>query len=298
MMLTAVNFTAFQASGDTKTPMWLTGISGVANLSISWVLVFGSFGAPQMGIMGAAIGTIAASGISSGLGLLLLRRSFIRPRLPSKKALNSILKVAWPALGEKLLFHIGFLVFTAYVGRLGEQAMTAHQALMAIESLGYIAANGFGIAAAAIAAQKLGAAKPDSAQKGVEIAAKLGFLTLCAIGLFFFVGAEWLIGLFTQNVEIIALGSTCMIIAAISQPLMVIGDVYGGALRGAGDTKTPMKAALVGPLAVRLTACWILAYWLQMGLIGIWIGSTLDWAVRAAWLWYAFKKGKWKTITV
>ena len=154
--------------------MWLTGIGGVVNLCLSAVLVFGFFGTPQMGIMGAAVGTIASTAISAGLGLYMLKQSPIRPQKPKRKAFNDIMKVAWPALGEKLLFHIGFLIFTAYVGRLGELAMTAHQALMAIESLGFIAANGFGIAAAAIAAQKLGANDPQAAEDGVQIAAKLG----------------------------------------------------------------------------------------------------------------------------
>jgi putative MATE family efflux protein len=298
MMLTAVNFTAFQASGDTRTPMWLTGIGGGVNLIVSWVLVFGSCGAPQLGILGAAVGTISSSILSALLGLYMLSKSPIRPRLPRWSALRSIMRVAWPALGEKILFHTGFLIFTAYVGRLGETAMTAHQGLMAIESLGFIAASGFGIAAAAIVAQKLGARDPQAAEIGVQIAIKLGLITLCTIGLFFLSSAEWLMGLFTRSHDIINLGAQCMIIAAISQPLMVISDVYAGALRGAGDTQTPMKVALVGPLAIRLGACWLFAYWLDMGLLGIWIGSTLDWLVRSIWLWLVFRRGHWKTIEV
>ena len=79
---------------------------------------------------------------------------------------------------------------------------------------------------------------------------------------------------------------------------MALTDAFAGSLRGAGDTRTPMIAALVGPVAVRLTACWILAFPMGLGLVGIWIGSTLDWAVRSVWLGYAFRRGKWKTRSV
>ena len=298
MMLNAVNFTAFQASGDTRTPMWLTGIGGVVNLSVSWILVFGTLGVPSLGIMGAAIGTIISSVVSASIGVWVLIKSPMCPRLPRWSALSSIMKVAWPALGEKVLYHTGFLVFTAYVGHLGEAAMTAHQGLMAIESLGFIAASGFGVATAAVVAQKLGAERPRDAERGVDIAVRLGLITLCSVSLLFLCCADWLMSLFTQNQEIIALGAQCMIIAAIAQPLMALTDIYAGALRGAGDTKNPMKVALVGPLAIRLFSCWLFAYGFKLGLLGIWIGSTLDWATRAAWLWLVFRRGRWKLIKV
>ena len=89
-----------------------------------------------------------------------------------------------------------------------------------------------------------------------------------------------------------------MYIAAIAQPLMACTDVFAGALRGAGDTKTPLAAAIFGPLLVRPILCYILCFPLQMGLIGIWIGSTFDWVIRSIWLYRAFSRGKWKEITV
>ena len=300
MMLGSVNIVGFQASGDTKTPMWLTGAAGLLNLGLSWTLVFGLFGLPAMGILGAAAGTVAAAGCNSigGLVLMYAKKAPIRPTAPHKDALAAIMKVSWPAFGEKLLFHLGFLIFTSFVGHLGTDAMTAHQALMAIESLGFIAASAFGIAAGALVAQKLGAEKPDEARMAGNISARLGVGVLSAVGLFFFVFAEALVGLFTENPEVIAMGAQCMLIAAAAQPLMALADVYAGALRGAGDTKNPMLVALGGPLVVRLSSCWLLAYELELGLVGIWLGSTLDWAVRALSLWLLFRRGRWVEIKV
>jgi Na+-driven multidrug efflux pump len=89
-----------------------------------------------------------------------------------------------------------------------------------------------------------------------------------------------------------------MKIASIAQPLMAFCDCFAGSLRGAGDTKSPMIAAIFGPVAVRITACYLLAFTFELGLVGIWIGSTFDWGVRALWLFFVVKKGRWKEIEI
>ena len=118
--------------------------------------------------------------------------------------------------------------------------MTTHQALMAIESLGYIGANAFGIAAGTLIAQNMGRKDLQEAEDVVWFTQRIGLITLSGIGLFFIAFADPLISLFSTDSEVLSLGIKCMFIAGISQPLMVITDVFGGALRGAGDTKTPM----------------------------------------------------------
>ena len=121
---------------------------------------------------------------------------------------------------------------------------------------------------------------------------------LSVIGVIFFVMAEVLVGLFTQDPLVMEEGVRCLRIAALAQPLMAWTDVHAGALRGAGDTRSPMVVALVGPVLVRVVACWLLAYEMGLGLAGIWIGSTLDWGVRSIWLSLVFRRGKWQHVNV
>ena len=107
-----------------------------------------------------------------------------------------------------------------------------------------------------------------------------------------------LIGVFTDDAEIIATGAQCLKVAALAQPLMALTDAMAGALRGAGDTKNPMRAAIAGPLVVRLFMCWLLAFHLEFGLLGIWIGTTFDWLVRGVYLTVVFARGRWRSIVV
>ena len=300
LLLGSVTHVAFQASGDTKTPMWLTLFSGTINLIVSWMLVFGIGPLPELGILGAAIGTVCATASNAILGMsfLIFRNNRLKIGTPHLPHFFSIMNISWPAFGEKLLFHTGFLIFASYIGRLGDIEMTTHQALMAIESLGFIGANAFGIAAGTLAAQFLGEENPSKAEEAVLFSAKIGIATLTCIGLFFASSAPWLVGLFSSDPEVISLGVKCMYIAAIAQPLMACTDVFAGALRGSGDTKTPLAAAIFGPLLVRPILCYILCFPLEMGLLGIWVGSTFDWIIRSIWLYRAFAKGKWKHISV
>ena len=99
--------------------------------------------------------------------------------------------------------------------------------------------------------------------------------------------------MFVESNEAIELGALCLMLVAYAQPLMVMTGIFSGAHRGAGDTKTPMVSAIIGPVIIRLASCWYLAFELEFGLIGIWLGSSLDWLVRTGFMWFRTAQGRW-----
>ena len=295
--------TALQSDGDTRTPMWISAIQGVLNLVLSWLLLWGYGPFPEWGIFGAGIGTLASmcSGAFAVVWVLMRRQGVVQLRLhlrPSWRHLNPILRISGPSFAEKVAFHTAFVIFAAYVGHLGTEAMTANQALIAIESLGFMVAHGFAVASSAMVAQKMGACNPSEAEQCGWISAGLGTIVLGLIGLIFWFFPAQLIGCFTDDMDIIAMAIPCLQIAAVVQPLMAVSEAMAGGLRGAGDTRTPLIAALVGPGMVRLAACWFFAFHLEMGLLGIWYGTSLDWLIRVVFLGMMFHRGRWKTIVL
>ena len=288
---------ALQATGDTATPMRISAVAAAVNVVVSAVLLFGLVGAPRLGVTGAALGTAAAFAVQSALVVSAIRS---RNGLPLNALaatlgrLRPVLRIATPALGERLIFHTGFLLFAGIVGRLGPEANVANQSLIAIESVGFMAATGFGIASGTLVAQKLGAGRPADATACGWLSAGIGATTIGAVSLAFILVPDALVGLFTDDPDIVALGSRCLRVAAIAQPLMAIADALAGALRGAGDTRSPMVIALFGPVCVRLSACWLFAMVFELGLLGIWMGTTLDWAVRVTCLAWVFRRGRWR----
>jgi putative MATE family efflux protein len=268
------------------------------NLGVSWALVYGRLGAPELGVTGAAIGTAAAFAVEAALALTALRARVPPVKGAAPAEWRALLRVSLPAFGERALYHVGFLAFAALIGRLGDVAMAAHQSLLAIESLGFIGAEAFGVAGGALVAQKLGARRPDDAAACGWIATWLGVAVLSVVGLVFLVFARPLVSIFTTDPAVIELGATCLRVAAIAQPLMAACDALGGALRGAGDTRSVLATAFVGPIVVRITATWVFAFEMDLGLLGVWMGSTVDWAVRTAWLALLFRRGRWRSVEV
>jgi Na+-driven multidrug efflux pump len=159
-------------------------------------------------------------------------------------------------------------------------------------------AHGFSVAASALVAQKLGARSFREAVSVGWITAGLGATVLGAVGLIFWFFPEQLLRIFSDNQDIISMGVPCLKLAAVIQPIMAICDAMAGGLRGAGDTRTPMMAALLGPVVVRLFFCWFLAFEMNMGLFGIWVGTSLDWVARMVLLTTAFKREKWLRIKI
>lgn len=298
--------TSLQASGDTRTPMLAALLAGSSNLFVSWVLIWGHFGLPSLGLRGAAIGTAVAFVLEAAFVIAALVRVRVGTALTLRgrvlghdlqRQLRRVLRISAATLGERTLYHAAYVAFAALVAHLGDVAMAAHQALIAIEAISFTAAEAFGVAAGALVSQKMGAGRPAAAKEAGMDAAWLGGALLVGVGLVFACAGEPLVRIFSDDPDVVRKGALCLLVAAVAQPLMALTDAWAGALRGAGDTRTPMMAALAGPVVVRLVACWVFAYPLGLGLVGIWIGSTLDWGLRAVWLGRAFARGRWQTST-
>ena len=214
------------------------------------------------------------------------KKTVLKIRKTTKDHIKRIVVVSVPTIGERTLYHGAYLVFCAMIGHLGDQAMSVHQALISIESFGFISASAFGIAAFTLSAQKIGAQEPQEALKSVKRTIVLGGITLSLFGILLVVFGEFIISQFVSSGESVSLGYSCMLVAAFAQPMMAYVEIWSAAFRGAGNTKTPMVAAFIGPTIVRLSSCYLLAFHYDMGLVGIWVGSTIDWVFRTLFFFY------------
>jgi putative MATE family efflux protein len=302
----AIAAATLQGAGDTRTPLYVAAAGNVVNVALSWVLIFGRFGAPELGIRGAAVGNAATMVIEGALLAAALLRA--RSPLPLRKtpverradldALRRVLKVSGPAFAEKGVYHAGFLGFVAIIGLLGAMAMAANQALTAIEAVCFLSADGFGVAAGAVVAQKLGAGRPGEAARAGWMAAAMSTALLSFFGLLFILAPRPLLAAFSSDPEIIALGAKALLVAGLAQPFMAMATVTGMGLRGAGDTRTVLFVTVVCSLGVRLLATWFFAITLGLGLMGVWMGSTADWVVRTVMLAVAYGRGQWRSARV
>jgi putative MATE family efflux protein len=210
-----------------------------------------------------------------------------------------LVRVSIPAAVEPVILQSGFLLYNKAITALGVIPMAAHRAAITVESLTFMPAWGFAVAGSAVVGQYLGAGRPDRAEAGLRECARLSTALLTVMGVVFFFTAEPLVRLFLRGpgeAATVAAAAACLRIAAFEQPFMAMGMALGGALRGAGDTRSPVIVGILGVWGVRIPMAWALAFPAGLGLNGIWITMIADWALRTVVFSILFRRGRWKTI--
>ncbi|HET6581892.1 MAG TPA: MATE family efflux transporter, partial [Nannocystaceae bacterium] len=287
--------------GDTRSPLLAGFLANGINIAINAVLIFGAdLGAvrvPELGVQGAAIGTAVAFVVEAIVLVAVLgrrghplcvgalwRRSDPEHGRDDGSARRDVLRLSGPAVAERVVVHIGFVAFAKAITELGPLAMAANQALITVESICFLCADGFGIAAATVMGQRLGRGDPTGARHGGFVATMLATLSITLVGILLWASGRWTLPIFVAPGEdgtaFLATGLALLPILAMAQPFMTTSIVLANGLRGAGDTRSPLVAALLGGLVVRVSLAWTLGIALDLGLPGIWYASTIDWVVR------------------
>lgn len=280
-----------QAGGDTRTPLAIGVGANVVHIALNRVFILGALGVPALGARGAAISTALTFALEAAalLGALSRQSGAVSIRGPVDRASvraewGPFASVALPAVFERVVYQAGFLGFVAMIAQLGDAAMAANQALISIESISFLSADGFGVAAAAMVAQKLGAGEGAMARRAALIATRDAVVTLSLFGALAWLGRASILPWFSRDGEVIALASRSIAVLLVAQPFMAVGAVVAHALRGAGRTREVFAVSLAGALFVRLAATYLFAVHLKLGLVGVWLGSTADWVVRSVLL--------------
>jgi len=292
----AVAAASLQSIGDTRSPLFAALAGNALNIVVSATLVFGLLGLPALGVRGAAYGATSAWAVQSvALGVILLRRksplslarALARPTAWSRDVLRKLVEIGTPAVFDRLAYAGGYLAFVALLAALGPAAMAQNQAISSIEAVAFLSAEGFGIAAGTLVAQKLGAGYVERAERAAQVAAFISVATLCALGLLFLAAPRTLLGVVSGDPSVVREAMFPLVLCAISQPFMGYAIVMRMALRGAGATDRVLLVTFAGTFLVRLPVAYFAGVVLGGGLLGAWAGCALDWMFEAfafAWL--------------
>ncbi|AKL96429.1 putative efflux protein, MATE family [Clostridium aceticum] len=292
---------ALRGTGDTKTPMKVVLIANIVNAVLDYVLIFG-FG---FGILGAGLATTLARIV--GVVLLLKKiksketkiyLSLSNPWKINKNMLKSIIKISLPAAVERLIMRSGQLIYGGMIIKISTEAYVAHNIAGTIEAFSYLPGMGFGVAAATLVGQSLGARKDDEAKKFGWMAYFLATGFMMVVGMIFYIFAPFLAQLFTKDDTVIHLVVKVLRIIALFQPLLCATLVITSSLQGAGDTKFPMYVTLIGIWGVRILGVYILGMKLELGLVGVWLAYAIDVTIRGVILMIRFLKGNWRKISI
>ena len=249
--------TALRAIGDVKTPLVIGVIMNLFAVFFMLVLVNGCLGFPQYGVVGAALG----NGVSFVIGAALLIVFWLSNQLKVKyssifhfdiQRVKAIFEVGLPAALEQVIFQIGITAFLILVAFYGTEAYAAYGIGVQILSFSIVIGFGFSIAGATLVGQHLGAKDEEQAKRAGWGAMRLSILSMTFFGILIVIFAEPLARYMIDNDEVVRLTVIFIWLLGSMQPLMAIEFSLGGALRGAGDTKTPLVITLTCLLFIRV----------------------------------------------
>jgi len=288
---------ALRGAGDTRTPLYITMTSNTLNIFLDYILVFGKFGFPKMGVAGAAL----ATSISRLVGVILLFIIIYRRNSVFKfqdfgysiftferDKTSKILNIGLPILVENLLFNIGVLIYASIVLSLGTEVYAAHRIVSNAESLSFQPGFAFGVAATALVGQYKGARENEKSLIASLECWKRALILMSTVGLLLFLFPEPLIKMFTREQNVINLAVPALRIIAIAQPLLATSNVISGSLRGSGFTKIPMIFSAIGMWGIRIPLTYILCIKVGIGLSGAWIAMAVDISFKAIANYYTF----------
>jgi len=291
---------ALNSAGDTKTPMKVKIFSILLNILLNYLLIFGKYSFPELGVMGAAVGTVIVNALEFMVYVIL----YVKQKTPyipgwhySKTLLSRALKVGIPASIERALTFGSFMLFTVVIAHYGTAVLAGYQIGLRVEGLAFMPGIGFTIAAMALMGQGLGAKKPEQAKEDVLLVLKYtsGFMFFLSFFMIFM--PEKIVWFFSNDAETIEEASLYLRIVGVSQIPLAFNFVLSGALRGAGDSKKTLKINLISLWFVRIIPAFLLSWYFE-NILFVYLAMISDTFVKAIWLWRTFNRGEWQKIKV
>jgi multidrug resistance protein, MATE family len=294
--------------GRTRPAMVMTFIGVAVNVLGNYLLIYGfSLRLPLLGTWTVPAGGLVGSGLATSMvrwAMLaamvayLLRSAELNPfrgvlLRPDADQLRRMIGIGAP-IGGQLAAEVGLFSFAVVLmGWLSPVAQAAHQVTINIASATFMVAMGTSLAGTIRVGQHVGAGSRRGVHRAVlgTYVVATGFMALCALG--FLAAPRWIMGLYTHDPRIVAVGLALLAMAALFQ--VFDGAQVAGlcALRGAGDTRVPMLVTLVAYWGIGAPAAYLLGFHTRMGPQGVWMGLVVGLMAAAVLLAWRVRRVLW-----
>lgn len=302
MVLTALMSTlstVIRNTGNTKGPMYTAIGMNVVHVIMNYGFIFGEFGFPQWGLTGVAISTLVSRLLATVLLLYLFVRSFepsIRTRdllTFDSKLFKEILRIGWPLGVNMSCWVFSQLVIFTFIALLGAKELAARTYMNTLESYCFLLGNSIALAVQIQIAHLYGAGRTRDAYKVAYRALGVGLALVVVNASMIFVFGKWLLGLFTTDTDIIALGISLLGFNLLLQPGKMLNMAINNSLNAVGDTRFTMLASLFSMWLIATALSYVIGIGCGWGLAGIYICMIADEYVRGFLALYRWKGQKY-----
>ena len=290
----------FRGAGDAAIAMRVLWLANGLNIILAPCFIFGVGFFPELGVTGAAVGTT----IGRGCGVLYAAWHLMRPgrRIHVDRAswafdgtlLWKLLRLSSTGVFQLLVATASWTALMPIMAGFGEVAIAGYVIALRVVMFALLPALGLSNAAATMVGQNLGAGKPERSEAAVWAAAKFNAAFYFGVGVVFWLFSSQIIGLFTQEPEVLRYGTSALHIIAYGFAFYGLGMVLETAFNGAGDTWTPTYLNIFVFWMFEIPAAYVLAYYFEMGPAGVFWAITIAFSLLAIASALLFKRGKWK----
>jgi putative MATE family efflux protein len=303
LMLFLIN-AIFRGAGDAAVAMRVLWLANFINLCLDPCLILGLGPFPRLGVTGAAISTTTGRSrgvlfqfymLWRGSGRMRILREHLRVNF---KIMISILRISGTGVLQWTVATASWAVMVRLIQSFGSAATAGYTVAIRIIYFSILPSWGLGSAAATLVGQNLGANHPERAEKSVWRAAFFNMIFLGALSLIFLVFAPYLIGIFSHDPAVVAVGASCLRIISACYVLFAYGMLLVQAFNGAGDTFTPTVINLVCYWLVQLPLAYLLSRHFSLGPNGIFLAILTAEVLVGVVAIFVFRLGRWKKISI
>jgi Na+-driven multidrug efflux pump len=300
---------ALRSAGDARTPMVLGIVMTLLNIVFNVILIRGLGPIPAFRTAGAAMGTVAASGLVAIYSVYKLWRGGWVVRFPRGRGygpdwgiIRALFRFGLPTGFQGIAMNIGGVFLLSFIGSLAQSA--AAQAAYSVtytQLFSFVTWTSVGLmgAAAAVAGQNLGAGRPERTIAAVHVAARIGVIGAACLGVLYLLIPRQLLAIFGMHEpEVVAIGSELLRVLSVSGLFIAAALTYTGGLQGTGDTRSPLYISIVSQVVIPLGICYAIRETGTLRPIHIWLAILAGHTTRFLLSWLRFRQGQWRHIAV
>ncbi len=289
----------FKAFGHPKVVMYIVGAMNILNVLLNYLLIFGVGPFPELGVAGAAYATFASKVFAFFVTLYFLWSYlkivpfFLRFK-PLKKYYLKIMKIGLPSAGEHFVHRFSLVVIIGFLNTIGTSALTAHiyvqNMMMPVVIFSLAVAQGNQV----IIGWRVGAHDYEAAHAQTLRTLRIAIVFVLIVSTTMFLNSQRILGIFTDNPEIIAMGRRALFIGIFLEIGRMSNIVVIHALRAAGDVIFPVVIAMFSMISIMIGVSYLLGVRWELGLVGIFIGLASDELLRGTLVFIRWLKGSWR----
>ena len=301
--LISVSFRGF-FFGINKTKIFMFSgiITNLFNIIFNYILIYGNFGFPRMGLAGAGLGSTLAT-VFDGLFYIVIillptyrkRYQNLKHLIINKNIISAIVKISVPVSFQNVFILIGFLSFVSITGIIGTLEQASTQAIISTLFISFLPCFGFGIAVQTLVGNNLGAKKYSLAKIYGFETAKVATIYTIILGIIFMIIPQYVLLITTNDQTIIQTAVPALRIAGFAQIFYGVGVVLANGLQAAGRSFYVMMSEVFTNLIIFVPIAYLLGIYLELGLTWAWMALPLYIILYSLIIFLKFNSTNWHT---